>query len=593
MKHSFLTLLFLLVMSGLAVGQQANVPAVRIDTPDHVAEVNGERISRSSLAAECLQLHGMDELQELINNMLIRLECERQNITVTADEVNAEILQKAQTFKMSSEQWLQLLERERGISAEQYRQDITWRTALKKLAGSRLTVSEAELQMQYEKNYGAAVQVRQIVLGSRAEAEEVLAQVKRHPETFPAFAKNKSIDPVSAPFAGILHPIRRHTYNPAIENILFAMQPGEISSVIEFPPGHFTIYCCEGHLQPHDMDMAAVREHLMFEIGDAKLLPLSNEILLELQQRAQVQIVFGNSALHAQYPGVAAILNGRYITQQELAESCIRKHGGGVLSDMISRRIVEQAARRENITITEQNISEEIREMAFKYLPLLPNGEANVNLWLQRAMEETGLSEMMYRKNVVVPMLTLKRLTRPYVEVTEEDIQRSFEANFGKKVQCLAIFFPIHEQRRAMEVWQMANRNRTEEAFADLARRYSYDSESRQGGGVIPPIARHFGHPQLEAVVFDLKEEEISHIVQIEDSLLILYCVGHINPQQTNLEEVRGDLIADIFEKKQQVIISRYFEMLFNQSVFANYLTGETQNPALERRAAGEGGNLQ
>jgi len=327
------------------------------------------------------------------------------------------------------------------------------------------------------------------------------------------------------------------------------------------------------------------------QIGDEKLLQLSNEILLDLQRNAQVQIVFSNPALHAQYPGVAAILNGRYITQQELVDACIRKHGRGILNDMISRRIVEQAARRENIFISEQDIDEEIREMAFKYLPL-KNGTADVALWVERAMEETGLSEMMYRKNVVVPMLTLKRLTRPYVEVTEEDIQRSFEANFGKKVQCLAIFFPIHDQRRAMEVWQMANRNRTEHAFADLARQYSFDPESRQGGGVIPPIARHFGHPQLEAVVFALQPDDISEIVQIDDSLLILYCVGHREPQPVRLEDVRLDLIADIFEKKQQVIISRYFEMLYDQAVFANYLTGETQNPTLNR-ATREEGNLQ
>ena len=592
MKHSLITVLSFLAISNAALGQAANAPIVRIDTPNNVAEVNGEPISRSSLAAECLQLHGADELQELINNTLIRLECQRLRISVFPEEIDAEILRKAQTFKMTSEDLLKLLEREKGVSAEQYRQDLTWRTALKKLAGTRLNIDEAELQIAYEQRYGAAVQVRQIVLPSRAEAEEVLAEVKQHPETFPRLAQNKSIDPVSAPFAGMLHPIRRHTYNPGLENILFAMKPEEISPVIEFPPGFFTIYRCEGHLQPHDVDLAVVKADLAYQIGEAKLLQLANEILTDLQNRAQIQIVFDNTALHAQYPGVAAILNGQYIYLQELAEACIRKHGRGVLSDMIDRRIIEQAARRENIIISEQDIDKEIWDLAFKYLPLRENGAANVDLWLKRAQEEMGLSIPMYRKNVVVPMLALKRLTRPYVEVTEADIQRSYEANYGKKVQCLAIFFAAHDQRRAMDVWQMANRNKSEEAFGDLAARYSHDPPSRQGRGVLPPISRHFGHPELEEVVFSLQPGDLSPLIPVEDSFVILYCVGHINPSPMKREDVEVDLIADIFEKKQQIIISRYFERLHEQSDIANYLTGEIQNPGM-RRATEERGNLR
>ena len=583
-KYLFTTVLFFFAISYAVFGQVPNVPVVKIEPSEIVAEVNGDKITRSSLAAECLQLHGESELQELINKTLIRLECERQKITITAEEINAEVLRMAKIFGMTSDQWLQVLEERRNISPEQYRQDIVWRIlALGKLAGPRLVISETDLKEAYDSKYGPAVRVRQIVLASKTEAEAVLAELKQHPETFTAVAKNRSIDPMSQPYGGMVHPIRRGSFNPHVEKILFAMKPEEISPVIEYPAGHFTIFRCEEHLQPHDADLNAVKEQLALEIRDMKLRSVAEAVFVELQSRAKIQIVFGNPALYNQYPGIAAILNGQMIPQKELAEVCIRKYGQEILNDMMGRLLVVQACRREKIVISEQDIDNEIREMAIKHLPLLPNGSANTELWLNRAMEETGLSIPMYRKNVVLPVLALKRLTRKQIEVTNEDVQRSFEANFGKKIRCLAIFFNAQDQRRAQEVWAMANRHKTEENFGDLAEKYSFDPESRLGRGVIPAIARHCGHPELEKEAFALKPNELSQIIQVEDSLVILYCLSYVEPLSVNIEDVKADLVADIFEKKQQMIVARYFEKLYEQAALDNYLTGESQNPALEK----------
>jgi hypothetical protein len=311
--------------------------------------------------------------------------------------------------------------------------------------------------------------------------------------------------------------------------------------------------------------------------------PVAAEVFQELQKQAKIQIIFGNPALYNQYPGVAAMLNGQVIPMQVLAEACVQKYGEEVLNDIMSRLLVEQACRREKITISEQDIDEEIRFMAFNHLPLLANGAADVAQWLKRATEETGLSIPMYRKNVIVPVLSLKRLTRKQIEVTKDDVQRSFEANFGEKVRCLAIYFEAKAQRRAQEVWAKANQHKTESNFGDLAAEYSFEPDSRQGRGVIPPIARHCGQQILEKEAFSLAPGELSQIIQVEDHLVILYCLGHTEPSTVKIEAVEADLVADIFDKKQQVVIARSFEKLREQAVLDNFLTGESQNPALEK----------
>ena len=586
MKSAFITIFSLLVVSYTVLGQMPNVPTLKIDVPQIVAEVNGDKISRSSLAAECLQLYGENELQELINKTLIRLECERQKITITAEEINAEVLRMAQTFKLTSEQWLQILEQERNISPEQYQQDTVWKIlALGKLAGQRLTINETELKKAYDAEFGPAVQVRQIILPSKNEAEIVFAELKEHPdpETFASVAKNRSIDPASQPYGGMLHPIRRGVINnPNIEKVLFAMKPGEMSPIFEFS-GYFAIYRCEAHLPPHEVDFNAVEEQLRMKIRDTKLRQVADEVFLELQNQTKIQIVFGNPTLYNQYPGVAAMINEHIISQQELAEICIQKHGKEVLSDIMSRLLVEQACRREKIVIAEQDIDNEIREMASKHLSLKPDGSANVELWLKQATEDSGLSIPMYRKNIILPILSLKRLTLNQIVVTEEDKQRAFEANFGRKVRCLAIFFNAQNQRRAQEVWQMANRNKTEENFGDLAEKYSFDPDSQLGRGVIPPIARYCGQPELEKAAFSLKPNELSEIIQADDCFVILYCLGYVEPLPVNFKDVEDELVKDIYEKKQQIIIDRYFGKLYKQATLDNYLTDESQNPALER----------
>ena len=587
-KSVFITLLCFLLINGTVFGQTSNTPAIKIETPQIVAEVNGDKITRSNLADECLLLYGENELHDLINKTLIRLECDRQKIVITAEEINAEILRVAQTFGISSEQWLQALEQQRNISPEQYRQDVIWRkAALAKLAAprlARLMPSEAELQKEFDTQYGPAVQVRQIVLTKKAEAEAVLAEVKQYPQTFAAVAKNRSIDPVTQPCGGMLRPIRRHTLeNPDVEKMLFAMKPGEISPIIEMFAGQFVIFKCESHYESADVDRETERQRLALKIREEKLPEIAAEVFVELQQQAKILIVLGNPALYKQYPGVAALLNGQVIPQKELAEVCVQKYGKEILNDMMNRLLVEQACRREKITISEQDIDKEIWEMAFKHLPLNPDGSANITQWLKRTTEETGLSIPMYRKNVVVPVLSLKRLTKKHVVVTPDDVQRSFEANYGRKVRCLAIYFNEGDMRRAQEVWHKANQHKTEENFGDLAERYSFDPHSRLGKGVIPPIARHCGQPDVENAAFALQPNELSEIIQVEDHLVILYCLGSVEPLPVKIEAVQADLISDIFEKKQQMIIARYFEKLYEQASFDNYLTGESKNPTLER----------
>ena len=315
MNQSVLTAVACFAVCCVAFGQAPTPPG-------------SDRITRTTIAAECLRLHGEDVLNRLVKETIIRQECERQGIVITEEEIDAKIHRLAW---MSPERWIQILREEHNVSPEQYRNDIIrWFLAFEKLAGSRLTVNEAELMEAYNTPPVVAI-ANQITLATRTEAEAVLAEVKQYPETFTAVARNKSI---ATRLGGTI----RHTEDPNVNKILSAMKPGDISPVVEYPPGQFTIFQHELKLlPPARISFDAVKEQLSDAILEKKRSQINAEIFTELRNAAQVKIIFGNPTLYNQYPGVAAIVNGQEISMKELTDRCHQKHGEDVLNDMTNR----------------------------------------------------------------------------------------------------------------------------------------------------------------------------------------------------------------------------------------------------------------
>lgn len=564
--------------------RQPVAPVAATVSIDLVAEVNGDKIMRGDLAAECLRLHGEAELNDMVRKTLIQIECHQRKIVIPQEEIKAEIERMARTFGMSSQDWLDLLKNERNIQSSQYTNDIIWPIlAIKKLAGPQIKATEAEIRREFDARYGPAVQVRQIMLGSLEEANRIHAEVSANPDSFASVAKNVSLDTASGPYGGLVHPIRRHSVDPVVEQVVFSLKPSQISSVVQFAPQVYMIYRCEQFLQPQDVDIEKVRSQLVMKIEDQKTRKVSEEVFGDLHKRAKIDFVFGNRELMARMPGVAAVVNGYQITTQKLAEHCLDRHGELVLDDMISKLIIEQACKRNNLVITDADIDAEIRQMAMQHLPLLENGQPDIPRWMKMALDENGVSELVYRTNTIWPMLALKRLSRSRVKISEEEVQKSFVSTYGEKVRCLAISFPMTDQRRAMEVWNRANQNRTPEFFGDLAEQYSYDPGSRTSRGVIPPISRFSGLPKLEDEAFSLTPGEISSLIHLDDSLVILYCLGRTEPVATDLESVRTEIMAYLYDLKQQIAVAQYYEELYNQMACDNYLKQQSKNPELER----------
>jgi len=204
--------------------QAADPQRIQAPKNDIMAMVNGQEIRRDALGTACVERFGKDVLEGLVNKRLILHYCRNRNIEVTEQDVDTEIDHMAKRFKIGREQWLQMLERERGINIEQYRRDILWPTiALRKCAAEQLTVSDPQLQEAYDSVYGPSVKCRLIVVSDRQLADKIHRQVSDQPNDFARLAMQNSIDVNSASIGGLIQPIRHHVGDSAIEHEVFTL----------------------------------------------------------------------------------------------------------------------------------------------------------------------------------------------------------------------------------------------------------------------------------------------------------------------------------------------------------------------------------
>ena len=279
---------------------------------------------------------------------------------------------------------------------------------------------------------------------------------------------------------------------------------------------------------------------------------------------------------NAAKPPVARV-NGELIAYAEVADECVARHGAEVLDNLINRRLILQACRGENVSVTDAEILQKATEDAKKFnLPL--------DTWYQMLLSERKLTRTQYHRDVLWPMLALQKLAGKTVQVTDADMQQAFERDYGPRVKARLIAVDGN-QRQATRVWEMCQKS--PEAFDKIAREHSADPNSRPLGGVIPPIRRHLGDAKFEQAAFALAEGEISDLIQMPDGQwVILKCEGRTEPVVTAIDDVYTELLAQQKEEKTQLAVAQVFERIREQAQVINHLTGTATGTA---RTGGSG----
>ena len=293
--------------------EQGKIVRRAVNPSDAVAVVNGETITRAQLAEEAYIREGEKVLEAMISRKVIEQAMKANKITVTPQEIDAEIDKYANNIAgITREQWLTRLAQEKKINPISYKNDIVYPgLALRKLAENRVQVTEQDMKDAMEAQYGDKLRVRIILTMQERDAVAMWNELKKNPGGFAHMASNdvRSVDDATKVHGGLLEQaLTRHAYPREVSDKAFqqlvdgdpddkdpAHKPkdGAMTGPIQVTESTWILMRREGLIPKTDYDPKneKVRETMKSAIFDAKLKEAMNEVFEELVKKSNVENV--------------------------------------------------------------------------------------------------------------------------------------------------------------------------------------------------------------------------------------------------------------------------------------------------------------
>ena len=307
-----------------------------------------------------------------------------------------------------------------------------------------------------------------------------------------------------------------------------------------------------------------------------------------MKKEAQIDIVFTEQGRkQQQMPGVAADRQ-RQADQRWRSSptSASRGTASEVLDGEINRKMLHAGAEpSKKVVVGEpghRRRSGPGRRCV--WLRQTKDGKPDVEQWLKRSPEQAGATVDLYVRDAVWPSVALKKLVGGKVAITDEDLQKGFESNYGERVEVLAIV--LSDQRQARRSGRWPATTRPTPFFAELAEQYSIEPASRSNGGKVPPIRRYGGSPMIEEEAFKLKPGELSGIVAVDGQFIILRCLGRTKPVQIDFNRCEASCTSRTSRRRSSASqMTKEFDRLRKMAQIDNFLAGTSQSGKMLRPA--------
>lgn len=273
------------------------------------------------------------------------------------------------------------------------------------------------------------------------------------------------------------------------------------------------------------------------------------------------------AAAAAKWSEVVCEVNGEPITREQLADELIATFGAKQLELIVNRKVIEQACKQQKVEISRPELEAEL-DATLKRLNL------SRKEFVERILASRELSLIQYVRDTIWPKIALKKLVADKVAVTEDDLKKAFEANYGEKARVRMLV--VKERRKAEEIWakldQEKDKDKRYKLFGSLAKTFSVDESTRAYEGDCQPINHYSSLGEIEKMAFDLQEGELSRIQQVQEGHLIFLGLGRVPPVQgasldsvadeKTKDTVRTVLQKDIAEKKMRVEVAKLFQSI-------------------------------
>lgn len=280
-----------------------------------IAEVNGTGISYqqwqkaftsfvsrydsqtlSAISDELLASLKNNITEQLVNSTLLYQYAEKQNINVTAADLDREVEEIKSSF--SSEQEFNDALRKNNLTLNQLKDNLKRQIRIDKAVQNeydKINISDEEIVQYYEENKSAFFQpekrqISHILVEDEEEAELLRNQLNEGLIEFEQTAKDKSICP-SAEQGGDLGYIMRGQMVPEFEEVAFSLEKGQLSSVVKTEYGYHILQC--GDIQEEkQLTLDEARDSIKSILAYQKQNESIQSLLAQLKENADIKIHF-------------------------------------------------------------------------------------------------------------------------------------------------------------------------------------------------------------------------------------------------------------------------------------------------------------
>lgn len=237
-----------------------------------------------------------------------------------------------------------------------------------------------------------------------------------------------------------------------------------------------------------------------------------------------------------------AIVNGQKITRQDLYSLLIDTYGEDALDVLIRRTLIYQMAEKEGVGVSNSEVEQKLKILVNSEVEgLMRTYRIKDRADLEKELVKIGssitqleekLSRKM-RKQAEVELIAEKLMTKT-IAVTDEELQRAYDEEYGEKIEASQIVF-----RTRREAEDALKKLKSGADFATLARNESVDRASAVRGGKMQPFSPK---DSLGADVARLKVGELSDIIKTDYGYHIIKILDRKPASNKSFKAVKGEL---------------------------------------------------
>lgn len=250
-------------------------------------------------------------------------------------------------------------------------------------------------------------------------------------------------------------------------------------------------------------------------------------------------VVFGTA--FSKGDAVASV-DGEAISKDDLYNVLVKQYGTDTLSYLIDNKIVEIEADKQNITISDKEIDEEMQV----YIDSYGGEEAFTS-----ALEQSGASKADIETDIV-NYLKIVKLLESNIEISDEEIKTYFEENkesYNAAEQVEASHILVEDEEVANEVKEKLAAG---EDFAALAKEYSTDTSNAESGGELGFFAKGEMVTEFEDVAFSMNIGDISEPVQTDYGYHIIKVTDKKEAKEAVYEDHKEEIKQTLFDEAIQ-----------------------------------------